>query len=445
MKYPSVLSDVQIEKLVYRGYGLAHAGNNTLFIPYSAPGDLLTVEINKARKQVLFGKIVKIKQASSSRGQYKCNVFTDCGGCDWLHIKYREQLHFKKEIISELFRGVFAAELPEVVSAGHHDHYRNKVFLPLQKDGDIYRIGMFARETHQVVPHDTCWLQPVLFNHLSQVFLEYMSAAKVSVYDEKSGQGNVRFLGMRYSEKTSELIIIIVTKNTKLPFTIILSELLRENFPNLRGIIQNINPQPVNTILGKEEKIIWGQDHYYEKIDTLRFRIHYRSFFQINVAVTESLYKYIRDNIEPGMKVIDAYCGTGTIGVFIADKASHVLGWENMTSAVEDARSNAALNGRTNCSFSVQDLEAKGNLSGIMKKNDVIILDPPRKGISRELLDQIIDSGIRRVIYASCDPATQLRDIKMFLQSGYHVIRMQAFDMFPHTYHMENVAVLERA
>ena len=437
-----VIKDLKIEKLVYKGLGLGFDNSNPVFVSNAVPGDVLDVQIISTRRQVSFGKIDKIIKGSSKRIEPDCEVFGKCGGCDWLNISYDDQLKYKQEIVEEIFQNIEIEKINKIISSGK-EPYRNKSFFPVAKHDGKPITGMFESRSHNVIPHKSCKLQPLLFDDICEKIISYIKASKMQVYNEKNHSGNIRHIGIRYALGTNEIIVILVTRNRKIPFSRQLERILLEAYPNIVGIIQNINPEKTNVILGNDEKIIFGRDFIYEQIGKTKFKLNYKSFFQVNTKQAEKMYEFAKQSISEGSSVIDAYCGVGSIGLYLADRAAIVIGIENNVKAVQNAKENAKLNKIDNCKFVAGYVE--NELPKILKDNkiDTIIFDPPRKGLEQRIIDNI-PSDIKKIIYISCDPMTQVRDVKLIMEKGFVPKEMQPFDMFPHTFHIENVIILER-
>ena len=438
-----IIEKLKIEKLVYKGYGLGFNDSNPIFVPNSVPGDVVNVEIEYQKNDVFFGKIKDLIERSPYRIESDCVVFVKCGGCDWLNIPYEKQLEYKQLIINEIFRNVKVKKVNAILSSPLQEYYRNKSFFPISEVQAQPVIGMFERKSHTVIQHQDCKLYPPIFAKIAESFLSYMKAANVPVYNERTGKGTARHLGIRYSKATGDIIVVLVTKSRKLPFSKQLVRVLTEEFPEIVGIMQNINPKKTNTILGNENKILFGRDHIFEKIGKKKYKLHSSSFFQVNSGIAQQMYDFVRSNIGSNDKIIDAYCGVGSIGIFVADKAAEVIGIENNIFAVQDAVANAKLNKVENCNFITGDVEQELPILCRKEKFDTIIFDPPRKGLDDRMIKSLPDN-IKKIIYISCNPTTQVRDAKLFLEKGFKIILMQPFDMFPHTYHIENVLVLKR-
>jgi len=437
-----LIKQLKIEKLVYKGLGLGFHNANPVFVSYAAPNDVIDVEVISERRKVVFGKIHKIIQPSPARVKPDCEVFGKCGGCDWLNISYKEQLNCKQTIVEEIFSSIEIVKINKIISSGEKP-YRNKCFFPVSKQNGKPVAGMFASRSHNVVPHKNCELQPAFFDEITKLVLSYVEASKLQVYDEKNHSGNLRHVGIRYAMQTDEVIVILVTKSRKLPFSKQLERVLLTRFPNIVGIIQNINNKKTNVILGDDEKVIYGRDFLFEQLGSIKYKLNYRSFFQVNTKQAISMYKFVKNNITKNSKVIDAYCGVGSIGLYISENAAEVIGIESNGNAVKNAKENAELNKIGNCRFITGYVDAE--LSKLLQSNDIdtIIFDPPRKGLEQKIIESL-NKNINKIIYISCDPMTQVRDVKMIISKGFKPTIMQPFDMFPHTYHIENVLILER-
>jgi len=437
-----IIKNLKIEKVVFKGLGLGFDSDGAIFVDNSYPGDLLDVKVFHKKGKVRFAKIQKIIKPSHIRKKAPCEVFGLCGGCDWLDIDYSNQLKLKQDIMQEIM-GEMGAIQP-IIGSEEPIYYRNKSFLPVSTKNGKPIIGIFQKRSHVVIAHKDCKIQPSIYDEIVTEFLAYIEAAKVKIYDEKTGNGNLRHLGFRKSAANGQIIVVIVTKNRKLPFTKQLINNLTGKFPQIIGIIQNINSEKGNAILGKDEKILFGKDYLIETIGKISYHLNYRSFFQINHSTTEKLYDFVKSQISKNEIILDAYSGVGTIGIYLADKAKEVIGVEFVAAAVKDAKQNIEFNNIDNCRYYVGLVEDK--IEEICKKTvlDTIIFDPPRKGLEKKIIEVLKHNEIKKVIYVSCNPMTQKRDVHMLNEIGYKIKKIQPFDMFPQTWHIENVVVLEK-
>jgi 23S rRNA (uracil1939-C5)-methyltransferase len=435
---PEIIRGLRIEKLVFQGYGLAHKNGKTVFVTGAVPGDILDAVVEHRKADVLIARTIGVSEPSSMRITPPCPVFGECGGCDWLMMPYSAQLQGKHALMRELLKplGVNADEVPAPVPSPCETHYRNKSYLPIAT-GPV--IGMYARRTHRVIPHPHCQLQPDIFDTIAQDVLSWITVARVPIATE--GSGALRFLGLRQSNTTGEIVMSLVSRTRKIPFTKQLERCL-EGRPVSGGVL-NLNPHPGNVILGEEDKILWGSPRIRETLCGHTFEADYRAFFQVNPGQAENLHRFAAQQVNPGDTVIDAYCGVGTFGIHLATNAARVIGIESNPNAVLNASANAEANGATNCTFiegKVEDV-----LPGILSNTpvDVLLVDPPRKGLERSFMPSL--QHVRRIVYVSCNPATQMRDVRALIDAGFVITTQQSFDMFPQTSHIESAIVLERS
>ncbi len=432
------LKNIRIVKNVYKGYGLSYINSKTVFVEKAAEDDIVEIEILYKKSNSYFAKISKIIKPSKFRiNNIKCNVFSKCGGCDWLYINYQKQLEIKKSIVSDLFKKFQI----KITPSKNIYHYRNKNFMPVSTRDNIPIIGMYQRNSHNVISHTNCFLIPKIFDEINSFVKAYLIKSKAKIYNEKTHSGTFRHIGFRINSE-SKILIILVTKNSKIPFSNLLVKEIKKNFKNVVGIIQNINRKKGNRILGDEEKILFGDKFFFEKYGKYVFKLDYSSFSQINYDITVKLYEYIKEKVDKNDLVIDAFCGVGTIGIFLSDKVKKVYLIENNINSYYNLKENIKINNVTNC-IPVYGDANKEMLLLNDKKINTVIFDPPRKGIDKETL-QNIPKNIRKIIYVSCNPLTQKRDVDLLMEKGFIILNIQLFDMFPNTYHIETVILLER-
>ena len=410
------------------------------------PGDIVQARIIHKRGDVYFAEIVSYQERSKFQIPVNCEVFKDCGGCEWLHIKYEDQLNFKQQIVEEFFTSFISARdviLP-IAPSPKINHYRNKIFLPVASSGDGLTAGMYARRSHRVIPHKRCYLQPEISDGIIELTLDLLTKANVTAYDEKRNQGTMRYIGLRYSEAFDKYLVILVANTRKLPFFNTIVKGLDEEYPEIIGVIQNINEGKTNRILGEETKSLYGTEYLEEKIGDISYRTHYRSFFQVNTEQTKQILDFITEHIAPDSIVIDAYSGIGTIGIYIAERVKEVICLEEYIKGVIDGLENAQMNNLTNCRF--VNCRVEDEIDNLLNTSeaDTIILDPPRKGIEKSIVDSINKSKLTKIIYISCDIATQKRDLELLMKGDFRVEVIKPHDMFPHTYHIENVVIMTR-
>ena len=442
---------LKIEKMAMGGLGIAYAEGKAIFVPYTAIGDIVDIDITVEKKDYAYGKVKKYISYSDLRVEVKCPSFAaeiPCGGCDWLMLKYSEQLKQKNQLLLELFSPFidkaliyFPAPAPQI------KHYRNKVFMPVGKNIQTGKItfGMYARYSHQIVEHITCENHPPIFDQLANSLMEFCLKAKVEPYNEIEHRGQLRYIGFRGNSEGSQILVILVTLSGKLPFTNLLVKKLTSEFPAVKGIIQNINRQKGNVILGNETKLLYGSENLDDNLCGLKFRVNYRSFWQINTRTMEMIIFFLQDFVHPKDVIVDAYCGIGAIGLSLAAKVKRVILLEEFPPAIEDARLNAVSNKIQNVSFRTGKVE--DNLTEVLEKEkpDVLIMDPPRSGVQQKALEAIIQAQVKQILYLNCSPMTLARDLNTLLAGEeYKVVFLQPFDMFPNTWHIECLAYLQQ-
>jgi len=438
-----IIPKLEIKKLVYQGYGLGFSNSNPIFVYHAVPGDIVNAKIIYHKKQVSFAVIDQLLQPGENRIDADCEVFGTCGGCEWLNINYKAQLLYKENIVREIFKKFPDSIFSDIAGSTVFKHYRNKSFMPTGMVEGKPAFGIYAKNSHSIIPHQACKLHPGIFDILGEAVLTYLKKANEKVYNELNRSGNLKHIGFRYSFQTDEVLVILVTRTSKLAFTKQLVNLLLKTYPEISGIIQNINPEPVNTILGSRSKLLFGKNWLEDLIGNIKFRINYNSFFQINPFIMKKLYDYVKEEISPHTVVIDAYSGIGSIGLYIADKAEQVIAIEANEAAVKDGLKNRDLNSIVNIQFICGKVEDKIDSVCAQNKVDSIVFDPPRKGLEKAIIEIVCRQRIKKIIYVSCNPATQIRDVELLIENGYSVKSIKPFDMFPNTYHIENVVVLE--
>ena len=406
------------------------------------------------KKAIAFAKVQKYITRGPGTIEPPCPSFGPplfCGGCDWLDLSYETQLKYKTELVKEQIQSLNSRiDIPDTIASPITQHYRNKAFMPVGKGEKSLEYGIYERWSHKIVPHKSCILHPPEFDLIAHRCLELMDNAKVQPYDETTHTGTLRHIGFRCSQDRKQILLILVTRSAKLPFSNLLVKKLCSEFPQISGIVQNINREKGNVILGDEEKILYGNPWIMEKINNLKFRIHYKSFWQVNSDVLQMIIKHIKDKVQPEDTVLDTFSGIGVLGLSLAQKVKEVVCIEELADAVEDGKFNCQLNHISNVVFHFGKTEDK--LPEILNHTDkynphipeVIILDPPRTGVSKSVLEEIINAKLSHILYLSCSPVTLRRDLNILLESGlYEIISIQPFDMFPQTWHIETLVELK--
>ena len=417
------LIQLKITSATAEGSGVGRTEDGlAVFVPMSAIGDELTVRILKVKKTYAFGKLEEIITPSPARIEPDCPNFSKCGGCVWRHITYAEECRI--------------------------DRYRNKAQLPVGKDRDgNVQIGFYSFHSHRIVDCGDCALQPEQFAEVIKITREFAQKYDVPIYDETTGKGRLRHLYIRYAEISDELMVCYVVNGNGLKHEDILLKNLREALPNLKTVIFNSNREKTNVILGSKNRVAYGEGTIEDELCGKRFRISPFSFWQVNRAQAEKLYSKAREyaSLSGSENLLDLYCGTGTIGLTMADGCASLIGVEIIPDAVRDAELNAERNGVKNARFICADAPAAAEqLRQEGVSPDVVILDPPRKGCGDELVETVAKMQPERVVYVSCDPATLARDLKYFAERGYVTREVTPCDMFSRTAHVESVALLTR-
>ncbi|WP_406866615.1 23S rRNA (uracil(1939)-C(5))-methyltransferase RlmD [Priestia megaterium] len=441
--------DVAFEDLTHDGAGVAKVNGFPIFVQNALPGESGQVKIIKVKKGYAFGKLIKHHTISEQRVEAPCPVYKQCGGCQLQHVSYEGQLQFKQKQVKDVMARI--GHLPDVPvhsTLGMNDpwRYRNKAQVPVaEREGGLVA-GFYQQRSHDIINMDACLIQQQANDDVVQAVKSICEKHGVSAYQEQKHKGSLRHIMARYGLVTGEIMVVIVTRTAELPNKKRIIEDIIEAVPNVKSIVQNVNSKRTNVILGNQTNVLWGEEYIYDYIGDVKFAISAKSFYQVNPEQTKVLYDKALEyaDLTGEETVIDAYCGIGTISLFLAQKAKKVYGVEIVPEAIEDAKRNAELNGIHNAEFAVGEAEVvipNWYKQGI--KADVIVVDPPRKGCDEALLNTIIDMKPKKVVYVSCGPATLARDLAILEKGGYETVEVQPVDMFPHTTHVENVAVLK--
>lgn len=438
--YPAV-----IEGYASGGEGVARIEGMAVFVKGALRGERADVYIEHVGHSAAWARIQRLLEPSPARVPPDCPYYGTCGGCQLRHMTYTEELELKRRRVEDALRRIGGADLPVSVIHGAEDtlRYRNKVQFPAGPGV----LGYYQAGTHQVVDIADCLLQPEEDAVCRAAVKGWMERYAVPAYDERTGKGLVRHLFLRTND-SQELLCCIVANGKKLPREDKLAEALREAVPGLAGVALSVNTRKTNVILGQELRTLWGRDWLEETLCGHTFRLSVPSFFQVNRAQTEVLYGRALDfaALTGAETVVELYCGIGAISLTMAERAKQVIGVEVVPQAVADAKENARRNGladktRFECG-DASDLSAALSAQGV--RPDVVVVDPPRKGLAAEVVNTIADMAPERVVYVSCDPATLARDVARFKPLGYAPVRAESVDLFPRTAHVETVVLLNR-
>ena len=442
------LHDLHIDSYTAQGFGVARLEGRVVFIPGTIRGEDWRVQLLKVQKNIAWGRGVELLTPSPERIAPDCPICGKCGGCQYRHMTYEEELRAKWARVNDALErlGGLHLELPPVLGAEDPLRYRNKVQLPVAQGKNGLSIGYFRPRSHDVLDVADCPLQPLAVTRLRGAFKGWMERWSVPAYDEGTGQGLIRHLYVR-TNQAGQALCCVVANGKKLPQVPELVDALRAAEPGLVGLVLNINQKDTNVILGPEYRTLWGQDVLEETLCGMTFRLSVPSFFQINWAQTQRLYAQAVDfaGLTGQETVLDLYCGIGTISLALAQRAGQVIGAEIVPQAIEDAKANAARNGVENARFLCGDAGAvAAQLAREGVRPQVICVDPPRKGLSPEVPAILASMAPERIVYVSCDPATLARDAKRLEELGYRAEKVQAVDLFPRTAHVETVLRLIR-
>jgi len=458
-----ILEEIVVQDFAAESKCVAKVDGHVIFIEQTAPGDVVDIRITRKKKSFLEAKPVYFHQFSDKRQNPFCAHYGICGGCKWQHIQYDHQLEFKQQqVLDQLQRIGHLSNIPydPILGASHHIAYRNKLEFTFTeqrwltheeiKSGEtfernglgFYKPGQFDK----VLDIETCYLQPEFSNKIRIAVKEIALREKIPFFNLRTHEGFLRNLIIRNSNTGEWMVILQVRYEQKSWIEMILNE-IREAFPELTSLFYIVNSKGNESYYDLEAMHYAGQKFIIEKMENLIFRVSPKSFFQTNSQQAYVLYKMVRDFGEFDQEdiVFDLYTGTGTIANFIAGQVKKVIGLEYVDEAVENAKMNAEINQIINTEFIEGDIAKIFNETFLTEHGqpDVIITDPPRAGMHSDVIDGILKASARKIIYISCNPATQARDIDM-LRDSYQLVRSQAVDMFPHTQHIENIAVLEK-
>ena len=412
------------------GQGVCKKDGLVVFVKEMIPGEVADVKIIANKKTLAFGIIDKLIVASPHRIKPDCPISYKCGGCDYRYISYDYQLELKKQILVSTYKNAdLDVKIHDVLGSDDPFFYRNKVQVPVRD----HKFGFYRKFSNDIVEFDKCYVQTELSNTI-------FDDIKNSLLNKKIDQC-FRHILIKHARGTDEVMVGFIVKDFNIPKIDEVTDELTTKYSQIKSVILNLNTRSDNVILGDEEKILFGREYIVDEFDGLKFKISLKSFYQINYHQMQKLYATARDlaNVNKDTRLLDLFSGIGTISLFMAKYCKEVTGVEIVKAAVENAKDNAKLNNITNATFYLDD--ARCDLSKYLKDKDVLIVDPPRKGLSKELIDSIIKTNIEKIIYISCNPATQARDLNLF-KEYYNFSDIYPVDMFPFTTSCETVCLL---
>lgn len=444
--------EIYIDDFGNMGEGIGKVDNFTVFVKDAVKGEKVKAKIIKVNKNFAIGKLIDVIEKSEDRAEPVCSIYNKCGGCQLQHLKYEKQLEFKKNKVTECLRRIAKVDLStvkinETIGMETPNYYRNKVQLPVGEVNGEVKIGFYRERSHDIIEVDKCFIQDDTANEIMLVVKKWIKDFNIEAYNEALGKGVLRHIMIRKAFKTGQIMLVLVTNTEKLPQKKELIHRITTEIKGIKGIIQNINNKKTNVVLGQREITLWGENIIEDYIGEFKFNVSSKSFFQVNPVQTEKLYETaLRFAGLTGNEVVfDAYCGTGTISLFLSQKANKVYGVEMVPEAIENAKINAQQNGVDNAEFIVG--KAEEEIPKLIEKGikpEIVVVDPPRKGCEKALLESIASGEPRTIVYVSCDPATLSRDLGILNELGYEVKEVQPVDMFPETGHVETVVLLQR-
>lgn len=458
------LESIKIEDLAAEGKAIARVDGKVLFVPFAVPGDIVNVQVTKMRKNYMEGFVTSINQLSPIRTEPFCQHFGVCGGCKWQSLPYEKQLEQKQKQVVDQLKRIGKVELPainDIIGSKNTIYYRNKLEFTFSSNRWLTRDEISTGEDFgsqpvlgfhvpgmfdKVFDVKECFLQPEPSNSIRLAVNEFALSHGYSFYNIRSGEGFLRNLIIRTASTGDVMVILSVFHNDQ-PKLSLLLEHLKNQFPKITSLMYVVNPKVNDTINDLDIICYHGNDFIMEEMEGVRFKVGPKSFYQTNSDQAYELYKVTREfaSLTGKELVYDLYTGTGTIANFIARNSRRVVGVEYVPEAIEDAKVNSEINGINNTSFFAGDMKDVLSKEFFTENGhpDVVILDPPRAGVHSDVVEKIVNAMPQRIVYVSCNPATQARDIDL-IGPNYKVVKVQPVDMFPHTHHVENVVLLER-
>ncbi|WP_096201749.1 23S rRNA (uracil(1939)-C(5))-methyltransferase RlmD [Bacillus sp. FJAT-45350] len=441
-----------IKRLGINGEGVGYFKRQVVFVPGALPNEEVVAEVTKVNPKFAEAKINKIRKKSPDRIKPTCPVYEQCGGCQLQHMSYEAQLREKKDIVQQAFERHSSLKgdkfpLKQTIGMEEPWHYRNKSQLQVGKNKEKVLAGLYGLNSHKLVDISDCSIQHPNTNQVTQKVKTILEDLNLSIYNERRRRGLIRTIVTRVAFATGEIQLVLVTSQEEIPRKELLVAELKKRIPEVTSILQNVNGEKTSLIFGNETIHLHGAEVIQETLGDLSFELSARAFFQLNPVQTVKLYDEVKKaaQLTGTEKVVDAYCGVGTIGLWLAPQAAEIRGMDVIAESIEDAEKNAKRHGFEHASYVVGKAEKLLpkwiNEEGW--KPDVIVVDPPRTGCDDKLLKSIIQAKPKRLVYVSCNPSTLAKDCEQLMKAGFKVKYVQPVDMFPHTAHIENVALIE--
>ena len=433
--------------LTHEGQGIVKVDGMPYFVKGMLVGEKGKLKVIKQLKNYGIARLIELFETSPYRTSPRCPVYKQCGGCQLQHLSLEGQKLFKQKRVQDVMEriGKVECDVQETLMPENPWFYRNKVQMPVGYVQNQLEVGFYKLHSNDIIPMEKCYIQNEVSNRLVQRVKDLMIKYDLKPYDKIMHEGLIRHILTKYGVKTGELMLVFITNGKEFPHKKVIMETLKEEFPELKTIVQNINLRHDNVILGDEEIIWYGKGYIQDRLNGLLFNISSKSFYQIHPAQVEVLYNKAIEcaDLQKEDTVIDAYCGIGTISLSMARHVKKVIGVEIVEQAIMDAKNNAAINGIDNVEFVLDDAgHYMIDLANKQEKIDAVMIDPPRKGCSKEFLEALHILSPQKIVYISCDPSTQARDLAILKEWGYRIQVCQPVDLFSHTYHIENIVSL---
>lgn len=429
--------------LNHEGLGVFKIDDFTVFSNNALIGETAKIKINKINSNYALAETVEILESSPDRVTPKCKIFSDCGGCDLMHMNYKSQLEFKKNMALSTLKKIGHLEninFLGIEGASNIYNYRNKVQVPFSTANNKTICGFYKKKTHYIVPLEECFIQPNEATDISKFIKNLCNEYKIDGYSDKNKTGIIRHVLIRKTYDNNYMVILVAT-TSKVPFINEIVEKIKKRYDFVSSILLNIQEKDTNVVLGDKTITLFGKDEITDEINGYKFKLSSNSFLQVNHEQTEKLYNIVKEfaSLKNNEVLLDTYCGVGTIGITLANNAKEVYGIEIVKEAIEKAKENALINGITNCKFFVGSAEEV--ISDLNVSFDVAVFDPPRKGCDQKFLEAIVNKRIKRIVYVSCDVATLARDL-LYLKEYYNIDRVKCVDLFPNSCHVETVVAM---
>ena len=430
----------------YDGKGIVKNEGKVIFVDGILKDEIGEIEILHESNNQTLGKLVKLVSPSPFRQKPFCALAKDCGGCVFQHLNYKKQLEFKTSHVQDCINKFSKIDIKvkDCIGMENPFNYRNKSQVPFCNEGKKIKYGFYKQGTHKIVQMDSCAIQTNDADNILSTVHQLLKKYKLNAYEEDKRKGILRHVLIKKGFSTNEIMVVLVTNVNSFPKRKDLVKDLVKEYPNIKTIVQNINTRDTNVILGEQEIVLYGNGYIEDVLLGVRFKISSKSFYQVNPIQTATLYSKAIElaDLSQNDRIMDAYCGIGTIGLIASKKVKEVIGVEIVKEAIKDAHANSKLNNITNAHFVLDDASNfMVNLAKTSEKMDVIFVDPPRKGCDEKFLSSIMKLSPQKIVYISCNPSTLARDLNA-LKEKYNIKEIQPVDMFPHTYHVETIALL---